>query len=557
VKAGEFQAVLAQVASIAAERNWSAVTEFVSSLSDADQILLLEADDASAEPLADWIASQLPGTSVTIASLEAASDPGAGLQADRVVVAFRCGQFLTPAGVEGARQVMTRPAGSYVIVFVGAEVIQGPEDERIVERGIWQSLVGDPDIRWDGQDLAEHGCLLWGTPAPSSYSSGRVGRDQASLEEWLRASDAGGAAQAAQTPQAAQAAQTALAAQRADHALELAEHEVALAAEADRARARSADYAKLHEAKEAVSGLRSQVLKRLDADAAQLDEEIAVSLHDLRGRLLRDLDQRLGRRGDERWTDEELRKEIEDVLRQGMALWRAEVLGIVAKRWGHADDAAEKLLRSVDWNHVNAVAADTGRDYPGAILAHIRALGDADLAVGDLPRTGSQPSLPSADPRGTVVRVTASGAALAVVAALITGPAFVPVVAAGAAGAAGAGFLDRHLGVRANHQAAESLARNQITLAVDHALDTAREQVRALARTARRAVTDDFRYLDDLLHAAVLRQAAESAAEPSPPAGPPLAAGAPRAGTGAEPGDRVLLGNLRRQFTAALRDEGA
>lgn len=509
-------------------------------------MLLLEADDASAEPLADWIASQLPGTSVTVASLEAASEPGAGLQADRVVVAFRCGQFLTPAGVEAARQVMTRPAGTYVIVFVGAEVIQGPDDERIVERGIWQSLVGEPDIRWNGQDLAERGCLLWGTPEASSFSSGRVGRDQAALEDWLRASDAGGAGDAGDAGGAA------LAAQRADHALQLAEYEVALAAEADRARARSADNARLHAAKEAVTGLRSQVLKRLDADAAQLDEEIAVSLHDLRGRLLRDLDQRFGRRGDERWTDQELRQEIEDVLRQGMALWRAEVLGIVAKRWGHADDAAEKLLRSVDWNHVNSVAADTGRDYPGAILAHIRALGDADLAVGEAPRGGPQPSLPPADPRGTVVRVTASGAALAVVAALITGPAFVPVVAAGAAGAAGAGFLDRHLGVRANRQAAESLARNQVTLAVDHALDTAREQVRALARTARRAVTDDFRYLDDTLHAAVLRQAAESAAGPSP-----LAADGPRAGAAAELGDQVLLGSLRRQFSAALRDESA
>ena len=107
-------------------------------------------------------------------------------------------------------------------------------------------------------------------------------------------------------------------------------------------------------------------------------------------------------------------------------------------------------------------------------------------------------------------------------------------------------------------QAAESLARNQVTLAVDHALDTAREQVRALARTARRAVTDDFRYLDDTLHAAVLRQAAESAPGPSPLAADGRrAADGPRAGAAAELGDQVLLGSLRRQFSAALRDESA
>jgi hypothetical protein len=530
VKAGEFQAVLTQVASIAAERNWSAVTEFASSLSDASQILLLEADDVDAGPLADSIASQLPGTPVTVASLEVASAPGAGLEANRVVVGFRCGQFLTPAGVEAARQVMTRPADSYRIVFVGAEVIQGPEDERIVDRGIWQSLAGEPDVRWSGQDLAGHGCLLWGTPEPSSFASGRVGRDRAALDEWLRAGDAGGLT---------------LTAQRADHALGLAEHEAAAAAEDDRARERSADSARLRRAQEGVAELRSQVVKRLDSDAAQLDEELAASLHQLRGRLLRELDRRLRMHGDERWTDEELRNEIEGVLRQGMALWRAELLGIVAKRWGHADDAAASLLRGVDWTTVNAAVADGGPRYPDAIIDHIRALTDADLAVDDVPGGRRQPSLPPADPRGTVVRVSASGVAIAVVAALVAGPALVPVVTAGAAGAAGAGFLDRYLGVRANHQAAESLARNQVTAAVDHSLDTAREQVRALARTARRAVTDDFRSLDDKLHAAVLRQAAEAAPGPEP-----ADAARPRAAAG----DQALLASLRRQLSAALRD---
>src|ERR1700722_17488611 len=139
---GESQAVLTQLGAIASERHWAEATEFISLLPAANQVLIEQAGDVNAAPLADWIAALLPGVPVTTVPLEAtAGVPGTGLSADKIVAVFRCGQFLTPASVDAARQIMARPPGSYIVVFVGAEVIQGPEDLRIVERGVWQALV--------------------------------------------------------------------------------------------------------------------------------------------------------------------------------------------------------------------------------------------------------------------------------------------------------------------------------------------------------------------------------------------------------------------------------
>jgi hypothetical protein len=285
------------------------------------------------------------------------------------------------------------------------------------------------------------------------------------------------------------------------------------------------------------------VLRLLDGAAADLDEDIAVTLHDLRGRLHRELDQRLRQHGDERWSDEDLRREIENLVRSGLALWRGELLTIVARHWGHSADRAGQQLQGIDWDVVNAFCPGA-HGYPGVILARIRSLSEVDLVIEDPPASGSAASLPAPDTRGSVFRITASGAALATVAVLIAGPALIPVLTAGAAGVAGAGFIDRHLATRSNHQAAERSARGKVTQAVDAVLDTAQEQTRAIARSVRRSATEEFRRLSESLHAAVLQHAA----------GPEPAAWGVQPGAAADP-DRQLIARLRGQLMAALDDD--
>jgi len=529
VTVAEYQAVLTQVGSIAAERDWVTVKDFIVSLSASDDILLLEAEGIDAGELADSIAATSTGFTVTIGSLEDSADnPGASLYADRVVVAFRCGEFLTYGGIEAAQQLMLRPPESYVIVFLGAELIRSPDDLNLIERGIWQSLAGDPDVRWAGQDLAERRCLLWGTTEPGSFTAERIARERGAFERWLR------------TPLAVS---DTLEAQRADYALRLAERETALAAEAAAVYRTQDESARLRSTQNSLQELRSRVLKRLDAETAHLDQEITSSLEHLRGRLQHEIRGRIGLRGDGLWSEEELGREIEGVVRRGMDVWLAEILAIIDERWSRPNDATVRLLSEIDWDLINSVSKKLAVTYPDVILGHLRALGDTDLVIDKVRTSTGTPGLPEPDGKATILWVTASGAALAAVAAIVAGPVLIPVATAGAVGAVGGRLVDRHLGARSNHQAAESLARAAVDLAVNGALDAARVQVRGAARSVRLAVLADFRTLDGVLHTAVLRQGVGTAG-----AQEPLQA------TGAAGADQARIAELRRRLDAALAD---
>jgi hypothetical protein len=540
VTAVEFHDLLAQAGSIAAERGWTAVTDFISSLSATDEILLFEAEDVDAGSLADWIAGEA-GSPVTIAGLEGlAGDFAAGLYTDRVVVAFRCGKFLTLSQIEAAQQLMQRPPGSYAIIFTDADVVQDENDLNILERGIWQTLVGNPDIRWAGQDLAEYWCLLWGEPRPGGFMADRLERDKRMLREWLLPPDG---------------ARAGLAALRAGHAVDLAERAAALTGPALTGPAATprAESAGLRGAQKSLEELRRQLLKQLDADASYLDSEIEASLDEVRRQTRAAIARRVRQHGDASWTDQELGREIEGVVRLALDTWHEEIAATARERGRATQEAARKLLGGVDWELIDSVRDDGDGDgdggYPDLILTHIGILSQAVPAIGERPAAASLSSLPKPDARTTVVRVTASGAALAAVAAIIAWPAVVPVLAAGAAGAVGGSLLDRRLDTRSNHQAAEALAADAVNQAVNVMLDAAREQVRSGARSGRQALTADFRNLDDALHAAALRQAGRWAAARLSPgaAGPTAAAGS----------DQARVAELRRRYEAVLEQQRA
>jgi hypothetical protein len=533
VTAAEFQGVLRQVGSIAAERGWASVADFVAVSFAADEVALLAANGADADLLAEWIVTASAGASVSITSLEALpGEPGVGLYADRVVVAFRCGHLLTLEGITAAQQIMSRPSGSYIIVLTGAEDLHDQTELAALERGIWQSLVGDPNVRWAGQDLAEHSCVLWTAVPPNGYLTERLERDMRVLKGWLRTPVTG---------------RDDLIALRADYALQLAER-AASASPGGTTGSPTARQAldRLHEVQDSLQELRPRLLRRMDADAMFLDAEIVGSLEDVRRRLVSDIARRVGQRTNARWTDQELRQEVEGVLSLGLGSWQADIASAIDRRMRETDSAIGELFRSVDWELINAVAGGGDNRFPGTIRTHVRALGHADVGVHEAPASDGSPLLPGPDTTMTVFRVTASGAALAAVAALIAWPALVPVVAAGAAGAVGGSLLDRRLDARSNHQAAEGLAKTTVTQAANRALDTVREQVQDAVRSARRTVTADFRDLDGALHTAALREAGQSTAEtPLPPAGAATTAMS----------DHARVTQLRERLNAALANE--
>ena len=100
-----------------------------------------------------------------------------------------CSSDLMPSSVAGASTVLARPSRSYLVLLVGVEIIGTLADLAMVERAIWQALLGPDDEDWAGQDLAAYGCLIWVDPADPvdgdlADPAGQAGLDPAVPDSW-------------------------------------------------------------------------------------------------------------------------------------------------------------------------------------------------------------------------------------------------------------------------------------------------------------------------------------------------------------------------------------
>jgi hypothetical protein len=501
--------VLERTRSLAAERGWAGVSDFLSGLpaESDDSVLVLPAEGVRAEPLADWIAAAVRDVQVRTGPLEPVRDnPAAALAANRVVTVFQCGRLLNVEGVDAATEILSRPAASYAIVFVGAEAIRDLDELDLIERGIWQALVGEPGVRWGGQDLAERRCLLWSQAEAADAVAGRIARDRRLLEEWL---------------QSPIAPSEALAGHRAAYALLLAERESAAAAAEVRADDPSARAARLRAVRDSVESLHRRLLYRLDDDAGLVERQITSSLELLQQDLLRKIRIRLEQKGNRLWRDGDVRQDVYAVIRAGIDGWRAETAAAMLRRAQQTGNETSELLDGVDWDLVNDVsAARGGASYPDIILQRIGASAEVALTI-DEPMAG--PDLPAPGAPGgwaPKLRIVACGAALAAVAAVFTPLSVVPVVAVGAMGAVGGGLVNRYADAASGRRAAMAYSQTAVSQAISSVLATVREQLREATMPVRRAVAADFRAIEDMLHTAALQEVAPAATMPGrqPPA---------------------------------------
>ncbi len=499
--------VLAELAGLATERDWAPVTDFVESLPDAgDQsVLVLAAADVDDTPLAEWISSLLPGTFVTTGPLEALNaDPGPGLTANRVLAVFQCGRLLLPDGLAAAAEVLARPADSFAIVLVGAEVIADQTDLGLIERAVWRVLIGDPDVQWAGQDLAAHRCLLWTDSPPPGWPpelAGRLDHDVDLLASWLR------------TPAAASEG---LARSRARHALGIAEH--AASRRPERAERPSGRSEGLAVARAAVERLREQLLSHLDADAAALEREVSASLRMLEQDLLSGVDLFLDWRAGNLASAQDLRSAVADYLSRGLDDWWTHAAVAIARRGRLTDARSGDLLGDVDWDLVNQAAPHPeGLAYPEAIGRRLRL--DIDMRPpvyghGVLDDVGSPPPEALAEGWTGSLRTAALSGALAVAVTIVLGPAILPAVALGAAGAASGGLADHYTGAARTRRAAQAYTRLAVTQVLGQLLGSVRGQLRGTAAATHRAVDADFRALAHGLLAAAGREPQEAGSAP-------------------------------------------
>lgn len=519
-------AVLARTSALAAERGLRDVLHFVEALPDGRDraMLLLAAPGVDTEPLHRWIPRQDGTTPVRTGLLELTSpDAAAPLTANRVVAVLQCGTLLLPDTVEAAAAVVHRPAGTFAVVLVGAEVVQSAEDLELVQRGIWRVLIGDPGVEWFGQDLAEHGCVLWSDRTVADFIAGHVAKDMERLRQWIRGGVAG---------------YDPLAEMRVWYALDLAERELArrTTAELEPPRAGPGNVSGLRAAAE---DLRRRLLRRLDADLAAVELQIAASLQMLEQDLIMGIEEHLDQYGSESMNGSALAAAVSAYLTEGSRDWRDKALELVVTRLRRTSDETGDLLDGVDWVQVNTAVGESARgSYPMVILDRLTprtplAVPEPDALTGPAPPTREGPAW------APTLRRAAYGAVAAAASLAVLGPELLPVVAAGAIGAAGGAVVDVKVSEFRGRRAAVSYARAAIAATMDEFARTVREQVRQSTAPVRRAVGAEFKELDASLRVAVEQLAIEGQAATR------------ETGPGA---DAALLAELRGQLSVGTSD---
>ncbi|WP_182906767.1 hypothetical protein [Microbispora sp. H13382] len=487
-------AILAEIEALAKEHEWRATTAYLAALpSDADPALLvLPSAGTDAGPLSRRLREAIspPDATVTIRELESLNaDPVPALAANRVVVALQCGQLLTSEAVEAAALVLGRPAGTYAVVLVGAEIIHSEEDLDIALRGVSRLLFGD-----SGDDH----CFLFTSTTPVPFLAERVARDQDGLTAWLTAG----------VP-----ALGALRVVRANYALDLAEQDAGAHREADRPDGDRTGR-RLRIVREAVAELRGRLLKRVDADLATVERQIVASLQMLEQDLLGGIAAYLA--GHRQELAQRPAAVVERYIEHGVRDWRDRVVATVAGRIEQIDRGTQTLFQDLDWNLVNErVPRADGRPYPDVIVDRVRfriQLSHDQMetvrrsGTSGRPQGGRSPEMPT----------TLVGGVLGVTVALTIGTGGLGTAVAAALGATGGNLVGRYLlGGQAEREAAD-YAGDLITRGLASVQHAVHEQMRGAADAVRTAVREEFdaleRGLTDVAPRSGSREAASSSA---------------------------------------------
>ncbi|MGV4983283.1 hypothetical protein [Streptomyces sp. NRAIS3] len=494
-KALPAEQTIADALALAQECGWRPAVEFAAALPAADDQavrLFAAAGDSGAEQLRGRLAERPGAARIDVTALEDIdADAGLALYPNRALAVLRCGELLTPAAVEAAAAIVRRPAGSGLAVLSHAEVLTGPDDLDLVQRGIWRTLFADAPLAWAGQDLAEYGVLLWADPSaePAAFLAARLARDADRLATW---SDGPGAAGAE------------LQARRAAHLLDLMEHAADTAEHQQPAGEAGTAARRLTQARTQAAELRRRWLKRLDEDRATLTRQLEASLDVLEQELLSAL------REDARRHPRHAQP-VRDQLDRELRRWAAATRELAARRTAEDRRDLVRLADELDWEVIDGV---TEAEMPyrerllsgGCLAVGFEGLDRAARPTDDRPAQGGRSAWPS--------RAVVGAVAIGVGAAIATSDDPLLTLALGTAGAAG-GAASAHFVGQGNGRRAAAEARRDVAQRVGEIRDTVRDRLRGAAESARTDAAATFDALDQQLAAAVRRAEQQAAGAPS------------------------------------------
>jgi hypothetical protein len=476
--------VLESIRSLAVQREWGPVANLASELLSAESastILVARPQGVDATAFKNWLSEVAPNDEPVIAPLEdLANNPLPAIKADRAVAFFDCGHLLDAGAIEAINNAFfSRPLACYAIVMGGAEQLESEEDLNLISRNAWRLLVPEPKADWAGQDLLEQQCFLWSSEPSQGVMTDRLEHDREALLTWLQS-------------QPAQAEE--LARQRAVYLIDFADESISQRPDPDPAT--DIHRREIVNARETLSEVRRRLTRRLDADASSSERQLTASLQTLENHLLDGLRPYLQQRLPSTSThfEPELQRLLTDYIRDSSARWQHEIGEVLSQRGRDILSDTETLLRSVDWDLINNVSAESGKSktYPDALLA------DAAFGPGVIPLNERQPQKTggssSAQTEAFATAVKAAGAG-----ALLTASwAVFGLIPAGVVGLfLGVLFVGRHR--KHNLDKCEEYGQSVIRGVIRAAVSNAREQTHHALAPLRESLFGGLRELESTL----------------------------------------------------------
>ncbi|MFE4695698.1 hypothetical protein ACFRIC_01275 [Streptomyces sp. NPDC056738] len=481
--------IIADALALAEECGWSTAIAFAAGLPAPDDRavrLFAAAGGCGAELLRGRLAERPGAPRIDVTPLEdIVADTGLALRPNRALAVLRCGELLTPEAVEAAAAVVRRASGSGLVVLTHAEILNGPDDLDLVQRGVWRTLFTDAPLSWAGQDLAEHGVLLWADSSaePAAFLTPQLARDAGRFTAWLDGPGTAGAE---------------LRLARAAHMLDLMERAADAAEHRQPGGETRTAERRLTRLRTQTADLRRRWLKRLDEDRATLARQLEASLEVLEQELLsalREVPQRQDRH-----------RPVPARLDQELLGWAESTRELTARRVAEDHGDLGRLADELDWELVDDVTEGEA-PFREALLSGGRALFDF---------AGIDSAVPSGRDRPVQVRRSAwpsraaVGAVIGAGAGMLASDDGILTLALGTAGAA-SGAASAYFSDQETARRAAGEARRDVVRRVGEIRTAVRERLRGAAEEARAEAAATFDSLDRQLAAAVARTERQSA----------------------------------------------
>jgi hypothetical protein len=443
--------LLAEVRTLAGQQRWTTVTDYLTTLdaAPAGSVLALPGPGLDAGTLL----AALPRIPVTVRPLLTASaEPGRTLEADRVLIIFRCGQLLSLEEAEAARTVLLRPAGTTYVVFAEADRLGSTEELELVERAAWRVLLAGPHEDWAGQDLASRHCVLWSGRPEQSPFSGRLARDAALLDDWLTGPLDTAPLDLARCAQALDLAEAALSTAT-----------IAAPANADSASARH----RAGRLRSAVRDAGERIDERLEGSAQTVTRELAASLDTVREDLRAGVADHLQRHCRDLSRPAEISDCLARYLQTGMQRWESGSYALTLGKARQALADSETALDDVDWRAVDKLLPPRagGGSYRDALADAVRRDGVTRSVYRADGRTAF--TMPGRPRRTAPVPLAFAGGAVGLTASLLLGAPVILHVVASAAGAMGGHLIEQRRADGGVSDAVVEGARRVIGVQVD------------------------------------------------------------------------------------------